>query len=303
MKKSLIIIVGLALLAGGLTASLLTLYVNPKPVVIAKQDLAAGTRLTADILEESRIPKGAIPKGAFSTVEQAVGLVLTADRVSGDVITSYVAGDSSTAAGIPAQLSPDNVAIAINVDQATGLAGIVRSGQRVSVIAILDPQNIQLGASTSLVQAYLPTEVAQSTEISTVNIVPSTPTPTPTPQPPLSPVASITIKGLRVLVVPQSFRYEELPSSSGEAELFASARTSQSAQSGSVILLEAPLAPVQIAQGYSVSPAELLALLNQVATIHLVLEPSDGLTIEVASLAPVDLANLYQRITGFELNR
>jgi hypothetical protein len=103
--------------------------------------------------------------------------------------------------------------------------------------------------------------------------------------------------------VPQSFRYEELPTTSGEADLFASARTSQAAQTGSVILLEAPLAPVQIAQGYSVSPAELLALLNKVATIHLVLEPSDGLTIEVASLEPVDLAKLYERITGYELNR
>ena len=303
MKKSLIIILGLALLAGGLTVSLLTLYVNPKPVVIAKHDLAAGTRLTADLLEESRIPKGAIPEGAFSTVDQAVGLVLTADRVSGDVITSYVAGDSTATAGIPAQLSPDNVAIAIDVDQATGLAGIVRSGQRVSVIAILDPQAIQRDLNTNLVPAYLPTEIAQSSDTGSVSIIQSTPTPTPTPQPPLSPVASITIKGLRVLVVPQSFRYEELPTTSGEADLFASARTSQAAQTGSVILLEAPLAPVQIAQGYSVSPAELLALLNKVATIHLVLEPSDGLTIEVASLEPVDLAKLYERITGYELNR
>jgi hypothetical protein len=106
-------------------------------------------------------------------------------------------------------------------------------------------------------------------------------------------VASITIKGLRILVVPQSFRYEELPTNTGEAELFVSARTSQVAQTGSVILLEAPLAPVQIAPGYLVSPAELLALLNEVATIHLALEPSDGLTIETTTLEPVDLANLY----------
>ena len=106
-----------------------------------------------------------------------------------------------------------------------------------------------------------------------------------------------------MLVVPQSFRYEELPTTSGEAELFASARTSQVAQASSVVLLEAPLAPVQVAPGYQVSPAELLALLNQVATIHLALEPSDGLKIEVASLEPVDLANLYERITGYELNR
>ena len=42
MKKSLIIIIGLALLAGGLTFSLLTFYVQPTTVVAARQDLAAG---------------------------------------------------------------------------------------------------------------------------------------------------------------------------------------------------------------------------------------------------------------------
>jgi hypothetical protein len=103
------------------------------------------------------------------------------------------------------------------------------------------------------------------------------------------------------LVVPQSFRYEELPATSGEAELFASAQARQ--LKPEVSFCSKFPCPVQIAQGYSVSPAELLALLNKVATIHLVLEPSDGLTIEVASLEPVDLAKLYERITGYELNR
>ena len=42
MKKSLIIIIGLALLAGGLTLSLLTFYVQPTKMVAARQDLAAG---------------------------------------------------------------------------------------------------------------------------------------------------------------------------------------------------------------------------------------------------------------------
>lgn len=300
MKKSFFIILGLALLAGGLTFSLLTFYIQPTTVVTAGLDLAAGTRLTADLLKESRVPKGAVPEGAFTSGEEVVGLVLTSDRVAGDIITAYVAGDSTAAAGIPAQLSPDHVAIAVNVDQATGLAGIVRTGQRVSVIAILDPQAIQRELSNRISPAFLPTETASEGRSSGTPQPP--PTPTPTPQPPLSPVASITIKGLRVLVVPQSFRYEELPATSGEAELFASARTSQAAQSGSVVLLEAPLAPVQIADDYQVSPAELLALLNKVATIHLALEPSDGLTIETSTLEPVDLANLYQHITGLELN-
>ncbi len=300
MKKSLLIILGLAVLAGGLTISLLTFYVQPTTVVVAGFDLAAGTRLTADLLEENRVPKGAVPEGAFTSLEQAVGLVLTADRVSGDAITAYVAGDSTATAGIPAQLSPDHVAIAVDVDQATGLAGIVRAGQRVTVIAILDPQAIQQDLGGQSLPVSLPAETAY--ERGSSGTPTPTPAPTATPQPPLSPVASITIKGLRVLVVPQSFRYEELPTTSGEAELFANARTSQVAQSGSVILLEAPLAPVQIASGYQVSPAELLALLNQVATIHLVLEPSAGLEIETATLEPVDLAKLYENITGYSLN-
>ena len=302
MRKSLLIVLGLALLAGALTFSLLTLYVRPTSVVVARRDLAAGTRLTADLLEEKRLPKGAVPAGAFTAAAQVAGQVLTADRVSGDVITSYVAGDASAAAGIPALLAPDNVAIAVNVDQATGLAGIVRSGQHVTVIAILDPQAIQRQSAGSVVPAFAPTPFPGEGDALS-GPAQATPAPTPTPQPPLSPVASITIKGLRVLVVPQSFRYEELPASGGEAELFASARTSQAAQSGSVILLEAPVAPVQVAPGLSVSPAELLALLNKVATIHLALEPGGGLSIETASLEPVDLADLYEHITGYKLDQ
>jgi len=305
MKKSFLIILGLAALAGVLTLGLLSGIVAPKTAVVAKYDLAAGTRLTAELLEERRLPAAAVPDGAFKSIEEAAGLVLTTSRISGDVITSYVAGDSQAAAGIPAELAPGTVAIAVKIDQATGLAGIVRPGQRVAVIAILDPQAIQQRASYSSFAAVnaLPTLAVPCVgEACLVTPTPApTATPTPTPAPPLSPAASITITGLRVLVVPQSFRYEELPASAGEDELFAEARTSQASQEGSVILLEAPVAPVTIAPGYAVSPAALLALLNEVAVIHLVLEPAEGLSI-TTSVPPVDLAELYEAITGYDLN-
>ena len=63
--------------------------------------------------------KGGIPEGAYTTLAEAEGKVLTTARVAGDPITAYVAGES-TAAGIPAQLAPNSVAISIKVDQATG---------------------------------------------------------------------------------------------------------------------------------------------------------------------------------------
>jgi Flp pilus assembly protein CpaB len=295
-RKSTFVIAGLALLAFILTYALLAGVVAPRPVVVARVDLAAGTRLTADVLEVRSLPANAIPQGAYAALEEAEGKVLTTARVAGDPITPYVAGESA-ASGIPAQLAPNTVAISIKVDQATGLAGVLRPGQYVTVIAIVDPANIQQNALQSISSPALEAPAASSSGASTPTPLP----PTPTPQPPVSPAARIVITGLKVLVVPQSFRYEEALTTSG-SDPFLTARTTVSGQQNSVVLLEAPVTPLEIAPGLVASPAELLALLNQTAVIHLALEPADGLTIRVEAVPAVDLAQLYQSITGYQLN-
>jgi Flp pilus assembly protein CpaB len=305
-RKSYLVIAGLALLAFILTFALLSGVVAPKPVVVAKVDLAAGTRLEASLLEVHTLPADAIPEGAYTTLAEAEGKVLTTARVAGDPITAYLAGESAAASGIPAQLAPDSVAISIKVDQATGLAGVLRPGQTVTVIAIVDPANIQQNSLQSITSPVLEAPVVvPSSGASTALSAGATPTPlppTPTPQPPPSTAARIVITGLRVLVVPQSFRYEET-AATGSSDSFLPARTTVSAQQNSVVLLEAPVTPVEVAPGLLVSPAELLALLNQTAVIHLALEPAGGLTIRVEAIPAVDLAELYESITGYDLNR
>ena len=296
-RKSYLIIAGLALLAFILTYALFTGVIAPQPVVEARVDLAAGTRLTADVLAVRSLPANAIPKGAYTTLAEAEGKVLTTARVAGDPITAYVAGESAVSSGIPAQLAPNTVAISIKVDQATGLAGVLRPGQTVAVIAIVDPANIQRNSLQSISSPVLGAPAAAPPS----GAMPTPLPPTPLPQPPVSPAARIVITGLKVLVVPQSFRYEEAPTT-GASSSFLTARTTVSEQQTSVILLEAPVTPVEIAPGLVASPAELLALLNQTAVIHLALEPADGLTIRVEAVPAVDLAELYQAITGYQLN-
>jgi Flp pilus assembly protein CpaB len=295
-RKSIFVIAGLALLAFILTYALLAGVIAPQPVVEARVDLAAGTRLTADVLEVKTLPANAIPKGAYTALAEAEGKVLTTARVTGDPITAYVAGESA-ASGIPAQLAPNTVAISIKVDQATGLAGILRPGQTVAVIAIVDPANIQRNSLQSISSPVLEAPTVPPSSGTTPTSLP----PTPTPQPPVSPAARIVITGLKVLVVPQSFQYIEM-AGTGSSSSFLPAYSSASQQQNSVILLEAPVTPVEIAPGLVASPAELLALLNQTAVIHLALEPSDGLTIRVEAVPAVDLAELYQAITGYQLN-
>ena len=295
-NKTFFVIAGLAVLAFILTYALLSGVVVPKPVVVASMDLTAGTRLTADLLEVRTLPGSAVPDGAYTTLAEAEGKVLTTARVAGDPITAYVAGESSAASGIPAQLADNTVAISIRVDQATGLAGVLRPGQTVTIIAIIDPGLIQQNALQSVTSPMLEAPAASSN-----GAAPTPLPPTPTPQPPVSPAARIVITGLKVLVVPQSFRYEE-SATTGSSDSFLPARTTASQQSQSVILLEAPVTPVEIAPGLLASPAELLALLNQTAVIHLALEPADGLTIRVDAVPAINLAELYQSITGYQLN-
>jgi hypothetical protein len=188
------------------------------------------------------------------------------------------------------------------VDQATGLAGILRPGQTVTIIGIIDPSKITQGQA-SLYAAAAP-DLGLAPTLSPTDLtyggqaVVNTPAPTPTQQPPVSPAARVAVSGLKVLVVPQAFRYEEVGNSNSDGYL--PARTTASSQSANVILLQASILQTEIASGVSASPAEVLALLNDVATIHMVLEPASGITFDI-NAPGIDLAKLYQAITGYKL--
>ena len=138
------------------------------------------------------------------------------------------------------------------MDQATGLAGVLRPGQTVTVIAIIDPSHYP--AELAAVRDSSPALEAPAARCkrSHASSCPADTQPTPTAsatsQPPVSPAARIVISGLKVLVVPQSFRYEE-SATTGSSDSFLPARTTVTLQQNSVILLEAPVTPVEIAPG------------------------------------------------------
>ena len=117
--------------------------------------------------------------------------------------------------------------------------------------------------------------------------------PTPRPQ---TAAARVTVSGLKVLLVPQAFRYEEVPQD--QTGQLSPVRASASAQQNSIVLLQAPLAPVEVAPGVRLSPAELLALLDEKATLHLALEPRDGLTAQSLPTIGVQLADVYALLIG-----
>ena len=261
------LMIGIPVVIFLLVVSFLNTARSTQEVLVVNRPLQPGSRLDASAVVLKPLPKAAILPGAFTDPASVMGQTVTIGRLPGDQITADMIGGEALSA-IAASLAPDHRAVAVRVDRAGGLAGMLQIGDRVTVLGLIDPSALQLR------QSYAPTTVkvtgagAQEEE----------------QQP--SPSAMVLVPNLRVLLVPQSFRYQEvLP---GQEQEMVPAFTSSRAQEEGVILLDVPLEPQPIApEGLEMSPVELLALLNGYGRIHLVLDP-----LEADYSIPPDGANL-----------
>lgn len=294
-KRSPIAAIVLAVVIGLLVIALLNGVIRPTQVVVAKVAIAPGTLLTDQLVELRTIPMGAKPADAIAKIEEVNGKMLAVGRAPGDLIVTSVLGEIA-GAGIPAELPEGHVALAIHVDLASGVAGLLRPGQTVTVIGMISP-DILKSSSASVFTVPISEFTSPIGSLNPGVVV--TPTPTPTPAPPASPLARLVLTGVRVLMVPQSFRYEEIPAGASEEELFSSARTSLSAQEGSVIVLDVPTGLIEVTPGFKVDPATLLAALDQYGIIHLALEPTSGLELDVADVITLNLGELYNEMNDY----
>lgn len=293
-KRSPFVAIVLAVIVGLMVIALLNGVIRPTQVVVAKVSIAPGTILTDQLVELRTIPMGAKPADALTKVEDATGKMLAVGRAPGDMVVKAVLGDIA-GAGIPAELPDGHVALAIHVDQASGVAGLLRSGQTVTIIGMLSPDLLKDNPASVVAGPLTDLGLATPAQTRIPWMPEATPTPTPTPVPPSSPLARLAITGLRVLMVPQSFRYEEVPAGASQDQL-ASSSSNPSAQDGSVIVLDVPTTKIEVVPGLWTDPASLLAALDHYGTIHLALEPADGLSLNTADLVTLNLGDLYESL-------
>lgn len=140
--------VGLPLALGVVTCILLALALWPKTepqrtVVVAARDLGAGLALAAADLTTATLPAGQAPADALADPAALVGQSLAVVRFAGEPVTARHLGPAVS-------LQPDERGIAVQVKADTGLAGLLRPGMTVGVVATLagqtqDPAGIQPG--------------------------------------------------------------------------------------------------------------------------------------------------------------
>lgn len=146
---------GLPLALGVITCALLALVLWPKQepqvtVVVAARDLGAGLALAASDLTTAVLPATQAPADAVADPTALVGQSLAVVRFAGEPVTPRHLGPAVS-------LRPDERGIAVQVKADTGLAGLLRPGMTVGVVATLagqtqDPADIQPGVVASPVR-------------------------------------------------------------------------------------------------------------------------------------------------------
>ncbi len=128
----------LPLILGVLAAVVLAVLLWPteeKPVnvIVAARDLGAGETLTAADLATLPMAPDVAPQDAVTNPEQLIGQTLAVVRFAGEPITSRHLGP-------PVALQSNERGVAVRVSKDRGLAGLLRPGMKVGVVATLpDP--------------------------------------------------------------------------------------------------------------------------------------------------------------------
>ena len=106
-------------------------------VVVAKADIVPGTELTAELLTTSEIPASHAPRKAFHDVADLIGSVAQIEIPKGTEIVQPMLAAAGAGTGLQALVPPGMRAISIEVNEFSGVGGMLVPGSRVDVIVTL----------------------------------------------------------------------------------------------------------------------------------------------------------------------
>lgn len=143
------IFLGLGLLLAGLTG--LSLYgvsqdyggrqtaaaSETAQVIVAKTDIASHAVLTADMLTQKSYPKDLAPAGALTNPSDALGQTTTSSIPAGAAVVRSQLVSASGRTGASVTLEKGRVLVAFPTVDPLTLAGLVRPGDRIDVLATM----------------------------------------------------------------------------------------------------------------------------------------------------------------------
>lgn len=129
-------LLALALIAGFIAGALYFIGAQRVDMVVASRDVSVIRPLTFQDLEVRSVPPDALPVGALSSVDDAIGRVPIAPVWRGQPLVAHALADDAATFHTGLTLRPGERAIAIPVVAVSAVGGAISPGARVDVIAV-----------------------------------------------------------------------------------------------------------------------------------------------------------------------
>lgn len=114
--------------------------VSTAEVVVAKADLAWGTKLTPEMLQVVNYPAGALPDGYYKNIDDLNDAVLLHDlKTNEPILRSKLASGKDVGVGVAAVTDPMKRAMSVKVDEVIGVSGFIKPGDHVDVMVTIEP--------------------------------------------------------------------------------------------------------------------------------------------------------------------
>ena len=115
------------------------------PVVVATTDIPLSTRIAADQVTTKVVPLTGISAGAFTDPSQVIGQIARQPIATGAQITTTTLNGGLTGTVIDVQVPVGQRAIAVRVDQISGVGTVIKNGDYVdAIIALTEEQFVSI---------------------------------------------------------------------------------------------------------------------------------------------------------------
>jgi len=111
--------------------------VNKSTIVVASANIELGTTLTEDLVETQEVKTTEKPDGSYTLESEVVGRTVTTQLVKGQLLDANAFSSSTVNPDVARLLDPGKRAIAVPVDQVSGVGTLLKPGDRVDVVLAL----------------------------------------------------------------------------------------------------------------------------------------------------------------------
>ncbi len=108
-------------------------------VVVAKVEIPAGTRITAEHLTVPQFPRNVIPEGAFATTDKLIDRVATLRISAKEPVTESRLAPVGAAGGLSSVIPEGFRAMTVRVDDVVGISGFIMLGTLVDIVVVTQP--------------------------------------------------------------------------------------------------------------------------------------------------------------------